>query len=270
MSARLSLSRYVACLLIPMAAACSIKEDRSDCPCRLRLDMSGTATMSHVKVNVAASDGSLFSDEYVPAGTVAGAGNGHDGAALIFEIPRGPAEIAAAAGDDGRFSDGNGLRIPLGEECPPVYTYCSTVDASGEYCEDKIVLSKNYCRISVKMTGESGAVYPFSLETLGNVSGYGFDMTPEHGDFRYVMNPDAEGIFHVNVPRQYDSSLILRVAEDDRSLRDFAIGEYLEEGGYDWTARELADVELVIDYAKADLTLTVEDWEVSFGFNVVI
>ena len=82
--------------------------------------------------------------------------------------------------------------------------------------------------------------------------------------------PDTEGIFHVNVPRQYDSSLILRVAEDDRSLRDFAIGEYLEEGGYDWTARELADVELVIDYAKADLTLTVEDWEVSFGFNVVI
>ena len=135
---------------------------------------------------------------------------------------------------------------------------------------DKIVLSKNYCRISVKMTGESGAVYPFSLETLGNVSGYGFDMTPEHGDFRYVMKPDTEGIFHVNVPRQYDSSLILRVAEDDRSLRDFAIGEYLEEGGYDWTARELADVELVIDYAKADLTLTVEDWEVSFGFNVVI
>ena len=108
------------------------------------------------------------------------------------------------------------------------------------------------------------------LETLGNVSGYGFDMNPEHGDFRYVMEPDTEGIFHVNVPRQYDSSLILRVAEDDRSLRDFAIGEYLEEGGYDWTARELADVELVIDYAKADLTLTVEDWEVSFGFNVVI
>ncbi len=251
------------CLCLLALSCCSVKEDRSGCPCLLRLDMSDAGAEAPVKVNVLASDGFACSGLY-------GSDGGQDVPEMLFRIPKGPAHVLAVAGDEGCFSDFSGLRIPLGKECPSVFMYTSAVDASGESCEDKVRLCKNYCRISVRMATGPESPYPFSARIIGNVSGYSFMAVPEYGEFSCAMSQDGEGLFHANVPRQTDSSLILRMTEDDEVLRDFAIGEYLEAGGYDWTAENLADVELYIDYAKADITFIVEDWELSFSFDVVI
>lgn len=53
-------------------------------------------------------------------------------------------------------------------------------------------------------------------------------------------------------------------------LRTFSIGEYIIESGYDWTAESLEDVNVEIDYAKTEVSFTVNDWEKTVHFDVEI
>ena len=48
------------------------------------------------------------------------------------------------------------------------------------------------------------------------------------------------------------------------------MGEYIIESGYDWGTDSLEDVDIKIDYAKADVTLVINDWEATFDINVEI
>ena len=188
------------CLCLLALSCCSVKEDRSGCPCLLRLDMSDAGAEAPVRVNVLASDGFACSGLY-------GSDGGQDVPEMLFRIPKGPAHVLAVAGDEGCFSDFSGLRIPLGKECPPVFMYMSSVDASGEYCEDKVRLCKNYCRISVRMATGPESPYPFSARIIGNVSGYSFMAVPEYGEFSCAMSQDGEGLWLIlsHPPTGYSS-----------------------------------------------------------------
>lgn len=53
-------------------------------------------------------------------------------------------------------------------------------------------------------------------------------------------------------------------------LREFALGEYIIESGYDWSAPDLADIEIEVDYSKTDVVFKVEDWEKTVSFDVII
>ena len=53
-------------------------------------------------------------------------------------------------------------------------------------------------------------------------------------------------------------------------MRTFSIGEYIIESGYDWTAESLEDVNVEIDYAKTEVSFTVNDWEKTVHFDVEI
>ena len=74
----------------------------------------------------------------------------------------------------------------------------------------------------------------------------------------------------VRIPRQSDASLILSITENEDVLREFALGEYIIKSGYDWTAEDLEDVEVVVDYTKVDVTFRVNDWQDTVSFDVII
>lgn len=254
-----------------LCTGCSIKEDRSLCPCALVLDFSNVeeSIAESSEVHLRAADGFLYSDPDAADGISGGGPSGSDRRTYSVRVPKTRVAVSVVSGAGSFYSADYGLRIPLGEECPPVHMYYSEFDAVMEKYEDVVRLYKDYCRITVRMLPSPGD-YPFTLTLKGGVCGIGRDRTVVPGDFSYAFVPASDGAASVNVPRQTDDSLILQIRDGDRVLREFAVGEYIAESGYDWTAADLEDIDVSIDYANSYLTIKVDAWSASFAFDVII
>lgn len=246
--------------------SCSVKEDRTACPCVLIFDFSkiDNELLKSLNLSVMGPDGILCHD------VVQGYLYGEE---YRITVPKGNVMLNVYSflenGQDVMLdADGVELEIPEGSECPPVYMYSAAIDTGKEIHRETVLPGKNFCRLSIEMVYDGPC--PFLLEINGNVNGYGSDGLPKDGLFRFVPETDERGCCTVNIPRQMDSSLKLRICDDDGVLKDFAVGEYIVEMGYDWSQAELDDIRIIIDYARTDVTFIVDDWEKTVPFDVII
>ena len=248
-------------LIIAAAAGCSVKEDRTICPCVMSLDFSGLDTSVIKKVNVLAmsADGIVFSDCVMA--------DAFD-AMYEREVPHGLLQVSLWCGDGGMSGKDCLLRIPYGVECPPVYLDSFIADTGAESYYRKVRLHKNHCRLTVEMHDRE--LLPYSLTFKGGVDGYDMGGSPSYGEFACVAFPQERGVAQVIIPRQKDSSLMLEVDDQAPHLKTFAIGEYLAAGGYDWTAEELSDVTVVLDYNMTVISVSVSGWDKEEIYNVIL
>ena len=241
-----------------LTAACSVKEDREKCPCRLVLDFTEVDTSLVRKVNVlaASSDGIVFFDS-VDASDF--------DVRYIREVSHSPLRVNVWGGE----GTGADLQIPYGCECPHLYMHVFEPDTSGEMWLETVSLKKNYCRLTILLEGRDDM--PYSLTFKGNIDGYGQGGQPSDGDFACVAYPVENGGSQVLVPRQTDSSLLMEVDDVKNSnVKTFAIGEYLSAAGYDWTADELDDATVVIDYYLTGIKITYSGWDKEYTYDIVI
>ena len=247
-------------LLIVAAVGCSVKEDRTVCPCVMSLDFSGvdTAVIKSVNLLVLDADGIVFSDCVLA-----------DAFDDRYErnVPQGLLQVCLWYGDGGMKEKDCLLRIPYGVECPPVYLDSFVADTRTESFYKQVGLYKNHCRLTVEMPDRSEL--PYSLTFKGGVDGYDMNGCPSNGDFSCVAFPMDEGVAQVLLPRQTDSSLMLEVDDQAPHLKTFAIGEYLAAGGYDWTVADLADVTVVLDYSMTVVSISVAGWDKEEEYKVI-
>ena len=138
--------------------------------------------------------------------------------------------------------------------------------------------------------GEDGYSSPYHIEVWGNVAGVSaWDLMPVQGEFRYAPM-QKNGVYQVKVPRQVDNSLELVMLEipdqvgydgeempgqagDDgeRTVVDrLPLGEYIARSGYDWTAEDLADVNVALDLEMQQVMITVSGWDGVVVMDIVI
>lgn len=287
---------------------CSIREDRDLCPCQLVLDLpqgAGETTLWMEMRPTAPFDYSVGS-----GGTVAGAAvtrtetlpvgteryhmavrrgtvsllawtTGPSDRPDIFPISSGPElspyeplsfwgntdQRAARAYQVGE----EGIRIPEGEECPELRLFRRTYDTLCEQIRDTVRFRKEYCMLDLRILSQDVLL---ELAVRGGYCGFGPGDRLLEGTFFFRMRPDGAGRARVRVPRQGDDSLVLEIrddpAADSAAAKFFALGEYLRESGYDWTAADLADVEILIDYARTSVTLRIDRWTTVIPFDIEI
>ena len=237
-----------------------MKEDREACPCRLIVDLSGVDSLKipAVDISVAGMNEFLFSS-HKPVG---------ESNEEMILVPRGKAFLNVYHGDGGMTRE-EGLYIPLGSECPPVYMYSALVDTDSEFIRKVVELRKNHCVITLCVEGEREG-FPFDLSLRGNVCGYDAAGVPLSGDFIFRPKSDGNMQFMAVLPRQYDSSLLLDIVDGEEIIRTFAIGEYIRASGYDWTEADLKDVTVGIDYSRTRVSVAVQGWDEVYEFDVVI
>ena len=245
-------------ILFIVSAACSVKEERQMCPCRLVLDLSGTDT-SVVKVlnmHAMSSDGIVFSDTL----------RAEDFAELyVRDVPHTRMRISLWGTD----KDGGRLLIPYGQECPSLYMCSFDAETYGETFYRQVHLYKNHCRLTVLLKGREEM--PYSVTFRGNIDGYELDGMPSAGDFACVAYPGDEMGAQVIIPRQKDSSLLLDVEDRSSSgLKTFAIGEHMAAAGYDWTAENLEDVTVILDYYVTGMTITFKGWDEEYSYDIIL
>lgn len=258
-------------VILLAAAFCSscIKEDRSGCPCLLRMEFEtsdGSVPEGRLLVSVA---GESFSwTETVEPSALEGP--------IELKVPRSGVRVNLWSEDAASMVvDGDGLVIPFGDDCPPVMMSSSSVDTDCECRSGKFPVLKNYCHLTVVMEdGDAG--YPYDMSVSGNVDGYGIDGLPRHGRFCHYLpfesSPSSDSVDQftrdIFLPRQSDSSLMLEISENASVLKTFAIGNYIAQSGYDWTGEELEDIVVRIDYACTRIEITVGDWKNSYDVDI--
>lgn len=242
-------------------AGCTVVEDRSQCPCLLTLDFSGTDTelISYVDVVLSGETGvihraSLQPDEFTPEYTVT--------------VPRTDILLNVYYCKDAFVSDVDGLHISHGSDCPRVYMHSSQISAYDEVVKDTVVMHKNHCVMDIVMGENTDFHYELCLK--GNVCGYGRDGKPVKGDFEFRPGTVTQNRCQAVLPRQLDSSLTLEIDDGTGVVKKFALGEYMASGGYDWSAADLQDVEVYIDWQMTVISVFVKDWDASQEYEIII
>ena len=117
-------------------AACSVKEDRGECPCLLELDITGPVGIPSSSVNllITSEDGFMLHDTL---------DFWMEESLYSVSVPRTELHVRAWLGG-GRYVSKDGLRIPLGGECPRVYMHDSDLITEGEYVSEDVFLRKNH------------------------------------------------------------------------------------------------------------------------------
>lgn len=255
--------RFSFAVIVLLGVLSCIKENRTQCPCRLHLDMTGidTSLIESVSVRVtdAGAGGYSLSHER---------GKSEFETGCMLKVPRRRLWLNVYSVGGECLSDTTGMVIPYGSDCPPVYMYSSLVDADCEQAGRVVKMSKNHCRMTVLIEGTS--VMDYSIVLRGNVCGYSAGGFPLAGDFRYEPVMAEDGSYSVTVPRQRDGSLMMDVVEDGRVLKSFAIGEYVCASGYDWDSPDLSDIVVYMDYAKTSVSVFVKGWDEVYEFDIVI
>lgn len=237
-----------------------IKEDRSECPCRLVLDFCEVDTLSvtSADIMVTSEDGFGFSDEVEKKHF----------ADYSITVPRTQVLLSAWAGAGHCLAHDMSVVIPYGEECPRLFLHKSEIQTDSEMVKERLRMRKNHCVLTVQV--EAGEEYPFKLTVRGKVDGYGCNHKPTVGEFACKAVPDTSGRCEVVIPRQLDSSLVLEVDDGTGYVKTFAVGESIVAGGYDWQAEDLDDVTVRLDYSLTEVVLEIVGWTDEFIHDVII
>ena len=281
---------------ILLLSSCSVKEDRSGCPCWMTVDLSKVAesrwksperqssteyqmvtksleSRQHIAESVVLRlRGNSDEDEVDYAFKMTETVNTEVGA-LEYEVPRGSVGVSAVAlgneipGQAGY--DGDEIRIPVGEQMDSLYGFFRRFYTRCESVLCDVELHKEFCTVSFTL-GDDGYISPYDLEVWGNVAGVSpWDLMPLEGDFRFAPSQE-DGVYRVRVPRQVDNSLELVMLEDSEIVDRLPLGEYITRSGYDWAAEDLADVHIALDMEKQQVMITVSGWDGVVVMDIVI
>ncbi len=245
---------------VMLQMSCSVKEDRSSCPCRLNLDFGrvDTSVVREIELNLATTDGYLFSERIEK----------REFDIRTYLVPKSYISIMVLSQSQDFLKPGMGLIIPIGKECPPVYSFIKQVSTTEEVVDEVVVLRKNFCNVFIEFIDFEH--YNYDLKLKGNVNGYGLDGNILVGLFEVPIKSMIDEVFSIRIPRQKDSSLLLVIGDGMTTYKSFALGEYIMESGYDWTAPDLNDIVVQIDYSRTELFVSVQPWEKSEEIETII
>ena len=243
-------------------SACSVKENRDDCPCITTVQFAGyTAEPVRARFfdTVTGEKTGEFADiRYNPF---------HEMILEEVPVPRRQHRVDAWCGAGKSLVQPDRIVALPGAELDSVRTGSSPVDTRAEDAYALVRLNRQYCEIRVAVIG-ADAAYPFNFTVGGKVCGVIIkDGKPVDGEFRYDPKLDG-GHFTVNVPRQHSGENTLSLTVKDGNIVEnvLPLGEFIAATGYDWDAESLVPVDIILDYANAKVSVRVNDW----GLGAVI
>ena len=217
-------------------ASCSVKEDRTDCPCWL------TVRASYPNEAVSAWYGThmLF--------------DGLMGQQVDRQVPRGSVDVLASCGS---------FTVHVGEQMDELFASIVRVDTQGETAEIIPKLNKQFARVYLEFKESDEGRVEHTLVVEGNVKGADKrTLQPVTGPFRCTPTASSGRGYEVNVPRQKDDSLVLRQYDEDGvEFSPIPIGQIIRKAGFDWTQESLGDVSIIADIPESTFLITITDWD---------
>lgn len=257
--------RYLTHLLILTATftlvSCSVKEMREACPCRVALDFSNLLPK-------ACAGGEIIT-------TITGADGknarsyrfGTDTCATRYEIllRKGKYTVSSllTAGESLWSDEEEGIRLRPGAQSDSLFGEVSHLDASGEESESKPLALKQFTTLFILF---SAPVSDLLTEVdIPSCFIRTEDLSAVESPFS-ISRRISGGTAGFRLPRQSGEGLSVTFFDGGRTqpLAFVDLAPLLRKNGYDFHARELSDITLIMDFGEGKATIAVEDWKESF------
>ena len=253
----------MAAALVSLLCSCSVKEERTPCPCWLGLDISGCVDRSDSLTLSLWGERSSLSEEVCI---------GDYPNLLERMVEKGIVTTAAVCGYDKTCVRNGSVLSKAGEEAYAVLGYVNTIDCTGEEARDSVALGRQTARIHLAVETNPDEDYPYELSVAGDVCGLMIrDLSPVKGEFGHRLHLDSERVCTFRLYRQLAGSRpVIIVRKDGQEVDRLPLYDWIRAVGYDWSAPDLEDIFIGMDYAKANVTITVSDWQNGDKIHITI
>lgn len=258
------------CLALSLTfCSCSVLEDRSGCPCYTYLILDEFIRAGFRDAVISFDSGADASQDKVSLAKYAGISYQR-----IFN--RSTIRVSVVSGLDAGMIGNDNLLFPYGTEADPVWMFYDLAECLGDEEYINAVPYKQYCNLSIVVDGLApGEEYGCLFRIRASCCGIGlYSGIPAEGEYCSMARRIAADKFSVRIPRQSGNVLQLEIVGADSgdnidapAIEVLDLGNELKACGYDWTKNSLDDASAVVDCSKAEVTVTVSDWEpdISFG-----
>ena len=252
-----------AAALAIIVTSCSVKEDRTPCPCWLGIDIS--PSMEHSRnLTVSAWDQDRIFSQTV---SVADYPDEYE-----HTVPKGHVTVSAYCGRKTGYEQGGRIIIPEGSDSDPIMAHLRLVDCTGEFAKDTVQMCKQWATVYLKIENSSEDRYPYGLAVVSDVCGIDLrDLSLVSGPCRYGLELDSDENCSFRLPRQRDDSrAVITVSADGERLDDLPLYQWIEATGYSWHDRNLKDIYIGVDYVRAEVTIVIQGWAERESYEITL
>jgi hypothetical protein len=241
--------------------SCSVKEDRTQCPCILEVAFMDTEqTENPVTITGWGNDSMVFED----CVTVADCRDGYR-----RSVPRGMLHFGAVQGVAECGFEGRTVWIPQGCQCDSLYSFCDYVDCTGETARTAVDFHKQFATVNILVSSDSFVAEDYSFIVESGTAGIDLlDCKGVAGSFIFQPQVETDNCLRFRLPRQCDYSLSLKVEGISGSRVTFPLGAYIQTIGYDWAATDLPDIFITLDIVCGQVSVGVAQWEDADSFEL--
>ena len=246
--------RLLCLCALALPVACTVKEDRFECPCEFTLDLSECQIKDDVLTFLIGDDGKKIVSDYYYRDDL--------GKKYSFQLERKVFSGSAYTGDSNSLHDGWNLMVKYGLQADSLYAWVQKIDATGESANEIVLLHKQFATITFDLSEYDNAESPFLVRLTSNYGGIDLlSLEPVKNEFLYEFETDGSRFYPVRLTRQGDSSLTMEILSGDVSIAKINIAAVLDSNGYDWSAADLADITVSVSVKDADITVTPDPWK---------
>jgi len=258
----LSLKRLAFLSFSLFVIACSVKEERSDCPCCLGLDYSECILGNNELVLKAWEEDLSESFRDTPL-------SGSTGEYREYSVPKCDLTVLSLVGAT-ESADGK-IFADSGCQADSIYASLECFSTRCEYCFKRLCLKKQFATLRLSFDAPPVGVTELIVESgTAGVSLLSLEGLPGH--FKYNLKKTGESRYEVRLFRQCDEHLSLFVFSETLAggFKEINLASLLSECGYDWKEESLRDIDLQVDNALGKMTIMISDWNEKMGITVEI
>lgn len=248
-------------LLLAATLSCSVKEDRTPCPCYLQISFTDPEASGPVLLQGRSGTASFREqvrvEECRPYWSRA--------------VGKGSLAVSACKGIRTSAVDGNRVSIPVGQQADSLYAFFAEVDATGDFAPVPVTLHKQFATVFLDIRNTTGELTGYSFSVTGKSSGTDLlGLEPLPGPFRYEPVARAgENVLSFRIPRQADDDLSLSIRTGEAEPSPFPLGQLIRDTGYSWETEDLQDIYVSIDLTQGKVLVVTGDWENGMNLPVV-
>lgn len=253
--------KIIMALAVALSCACTVLENRSACPCQLVLNLDDPANYKCDSLLLRVSTQGYEWTKIV--------GREQYAIPVAVAVPvRGGVYVSVVDNVLSRYCNFDGLSIPLGEQCPQAYMFGTWCDTTPDEARVDVRIHKNYCGVTVCFS--TPAIKDYDLMIRGGVSGYSREGVPMPGEFGFVPYFEKDLNSYFRLPRQTDASLRLEITTPHGNDSALALGSYIVQSGYDWSAEDLDDIVVYVDFVETTFTISINEWSEEVSTDIII